>query len=125
MDPAKYTYKYSELYPSTAEGFAESCAWLPVLENNQIVIEQSIWYVYDLFTKVVPRNRRWWASVGYAAYVKFWQDVDKARLDGTYNEKPLFLDTSDSEEVDTFLATPKITEGGWEGISSEESESPK
>jgi hypothetical protein len=121
MDPAKYTYAYSELYPSSAEGFAECCAWLPVLENNQIIIEQSIWYVYDLFTKVVLRNRRWWAAVGYPAYVKFWQDVDKARLDGTYDEKPLFLDTSESDEEEGVpLATPKITEVGWEGVSSEE-----
>jgi hypothetical protein len=109
------------LYPATAEGLAETCAWLPPLENNQFVLEQSIWYVYDLFTKVVPRNRRWWAAVGYPAYVKFWQDVDKARLDGIYDEKPLFLDTSGSDEEEGVpLATPKITEGAWEGISSDE-----
>ena len=120
LDPAKYKYAYSELYPSTAVGFAESCAWLPALEDNQIIIEQSIWYVYDLFTKVVPRNRRWWAAVGYPSYIKFWQDVDKARLEGTYDEKPLFLDTSSSDGEDVPMATPKITEGGWEGVSSDD-----
>jgi len=137
LDPLSYTYAYSELFPSTEAGFKDTCAWMPVIPEGCVCIEESIWYVHDLFTKTVCRNRRWWAEVGYVAYVEFWRDVDTARKNGTYAEKALFLDSSSSSSSDTSSGSDgepvhgthpgaanvaaNAKEMEWEGVSSDSS----
>jgi len=80
------------------------------------MLEESVWYVHDLFTKTYMRNRRWWAEVGQPAYEKFWRDVETARRDGTYNEKPMFMDeSSDDESVESVKDV-------WEGVTTSEEE---
>ena len=122
LNPETYTYAYSPLFPSDKAGFTECCAWLPTLDSGKIILEESIWYVYDYFTTTLPRNRRWWADVGYPAYVDFWRDVDIARKTDRFGEKALFIDTTD-EETQVPRHTTAAVVGGWEGISeSSESE---
>jgi len=95
--PAEYKYAYSPLFPATKQGYKNCIAWKP----SGILLESSVWYVKDWFTQTVPRNRRWWQSVGYPGYVQFWKDVDVARKDGRYKTKPLFIEEElDLEETD-------------------------
>jgi hypothetical protein len=110
-DPATYEYRYSPLFPSTASGFTDCCAWSPTDISGMVILEETVWYVYDFFTKTYVRNRRWWAEVGQPAYEQFWRDVEIARRDGTFGEKAVFVDTSDDEADEQ-----------WEGVSSEEGE---
>jgi hypothetical protein len=56
-----------------------------------------MWYVKNWFNQTVPRNRRWWSTVGYPGYVEFWKDVDEARKEGKYKTKPLFVDVASEE----------------------------
>jgi hypothetical protein len=91
--PADYKYAYSPLFPATKQGYKSCIAWKP----SGILHESSVWYVKDWFTQTVPRNRRWWQSVGYPGYVQFWKDVESARKDGRFKTKPLFIE----EELDT------------------------
>lgn len=91
--PADYKYAYSPLFPATKQGYKSCIAWKP----SGILLESSVWYVKDWFTQTVPRNRRWWQSVGYPGYVQFWKDVESARKDGRFKTKPLFIE----EELDT------------------------
>lgn len=124
LDPLTYTYSYSELYPSTEAGFKDACAWVAPLADDQVCIEESIWYVHDYFTKTVPRNRRWWAEVGYVAYVEFWRDVETARKNGTFAEKALFVDsttTSDTSSGSESVEEPARAGMEWEGVTSDSS----
>jgi hypothetical protein len=91
--PADYAYAYSPLFPATAKGFQECVAWAP----DGIILESSMWYVKNWFNQTVPRNRRWWSTVGYPGYVEFWKDVDEARKEGKYKTKPLFVDVASEE----------------------------
>jgi len=115
-----YEYRYSPLFPSTESGFAECCAWTPDNISGLVVLEETIWYVYDYFTKTVPRNRRWWAEVGQPAYERFWVEVEAARLDGRFGEKAMFVleSSSDSDGVVAALPVPKSSDG-WLGVDSD------
>jgi hypothetical protein len=126
LDPLSYTYAYSDLFPSTEAGFKTACAWMPVIPEECVCIEESIWYVHDYFTKTVCRNRRWWAEVGYVAYVEFWRDVETARKNGTFDEKALFVDTSSESSSDTSSGSESVEEPAragmeWEGVTSDSS----
>ena len=114
-DPELYEYRYSPLFPSTEAGFAECCAWVPNNIAGLVVLEETVWYVYDLFTTTVIRNRRWWAEVGQPAYESFWVDVELARVDGRFGEKALFVSESES---DSELPSQTVDEG-WLGVESE------
>lgn len=92
--PAAYQYAYSPLFPATKRGFKDCIAWKP----SGIILEASVWYVKDWFNQTVPRNKRWWTTVGYPGYVEFWKDVELARKDGRFKVKPLFVDLEDEEE---------------------------
>jgi hypothetical protein len=119
-DLESYEYRYSPLFPSTESGFAECCAWVPNNIEGLVVLETTIWYVYDLFTKTVPRNRRWWAEVGQPAYEEFWREVEAARLDGRYGEKALFVSESDSDsDKEMAVVAPAAADGGWLGVDSD------
>lgn len=111
-DPSTYTYEYSPLYPATAQGYADAQSWIP--NNSLIVVEESLWYVKDLFTKTVLRNSDWWTDVGYPAYVEFWKTVDEARSDGRFAPRGDFVDSDD----DVAAAAPAAVDG-WNGIDSE------
>jgi YqaJ-like viral recombinase domain len=122
FDPLTYTYAYSDLFPSTEAGLADACAWMPNIPEGCVCIEESIWYVHDLFTKTVCRNRRWWADVGYPAYLEFWRDVDTARKNGTFAEKALFLDTSSSSDTCSGSdEEPAMKHDEWAGVCSDSS----
>ena len=126
-DLETYEYRYSPLFPSTKSGFAECCAWVPNNIDGLVVLEETIWYVYDFFTKTVPRNRRWWSEVGQPAYEEFWRDVEVARLDGRYGEKAMFVEESSSSLSASLSASagadkervvaPKSQ--GWLGVESD------
>lgn len=93
--PASYQYAYSPLFPATAEGYAQTMAWAP---DHGIALELSVWIVKDWYHQTVPRNRRWWADVGYPGYLRFWETVDAARKDGRFRAKLLCDDDSSAEE---------------------------
>ena len=118
-----YEYRYSPLFSSTETGFSECCAWTPNDIDGLVVLEQTIWYVYDYFTTTVVRNRRWWSEVGQPAYEQFWRDVEVARVDKRFGEKAMFVsepDTdSDFEPVVTNATVDKGTGTGWLGVDSE------
>jgi hypothetical protein len=114
-DPASYEYRYSPLFPATESGFADCCKWMPTDMTDKVLLEESVWYVHDLFTKTYARNRRWWAEVGQPAYEDFWRGVDIARREGTYKEKPIFVTNSDE---DVPLVTPKSGSGSGSGSGS-------
>jgi hypothetical protein len=116
-DLESYEYRYSPLFPSSTAGFAECCAWVPNNIDGLVVLEETVWYVYDYFTKTVPRNRRWWAEVGQPAYEEFWREVEAARLDGRYGEKAMFLSESDSDSDKTAVVV--AADGGWLGVDSD------
>ena len=117
-DLETYEYRYSPLFPSTESGFAECCAWIPNNIEGLVVLEETVWYVYDLFTKTVPRNRRWWAEVGQPAYEEFWVEVEAARKDGRYGEKALFVLESDSDsDKEAVVVAPAAI--GWLGVDSD------
>ena len=127
-DPESYEYRYSPLFPSTKAGFDECCAWTPDNISEMVVLEQTVWYVYDYFTKTVPRNRRWWAEVGQPAYEAFWVDVEAARKDKRFGEKAMFLPDSDSDsdsDKEATVARVRVAKGskgtgsGWLGVDSD------
>ena len=124
FDPLTYTYAYSELYPATEAGFKEACAWTAPLPEDKVCIEESLWYVHDYFTTTVCRNRRWWAEVGYVAYVEFWRDVETARKNGTFAEKALFVDSTTSSDTSSGSESEEKPASGdieWEGVTSDSS----
>ena len=129
--PAEYKYAYSPLFPATKQGYKDCIAWKP----SGILHESSVWYVKDWFAQTVPRNRRWWQSVGYPGYVQFWKDVELARKDGRYKTKPLFieeeldmgetdhvsvdsLDGADDRTSDDTLAKDASVAEAWIGVRS-------
>jgi len=115
-NPDSYEYRYSPLFPATESGFTDCCAWMPTDISGMVMLEESVWYVHDLFTKTYMRNRRWWAEVGQPAYEKFWRDVEIARRDGTYAEKAMFVDeTSDDESIES-------VKDKWEGVTTSDEE---
>jgi hypothetical protein len=95
-DPASYKYEYSPLFPADKKGFRECMAWKP---EAAVILEESVWYVKDWFTTTVLRNKRWWETLGYPAYVQFWKDADAARADGRFKSQPLFVDSESDGEV--------------------------
>jgi len=102
-------YEYSPMFPTTRVGFDACIDWVP--KGN--IVESSVWYVKDTFKTTVIRNPRWWADVGYPAYIQFWKEVDAARAANTYGPKPLFIDeASDHEETGTVVATDVHTSAG-------------
>jgi len=119
-DLESYEYRYSPLFPSSESGFTECCAWTPDNIDGLVVLEETVWYVYDYFTKTVLRNRRWWAEVGQPAYERFWVEVESARVDGRYAEKALFVSDSDSEPAAAAtVAAAETSKGGWLGVDSD------
>ena len=118
-DLETYEYRYSPLFPSTESGFAECCAWVSNNIDGLVVLEETVWYVYDYFTKTVPRNRRWWADVGQPAYEEFWRDVEAARKDGRYGEKAMFVSETDSDSDKETLPVVAPAAIGWLGVDSD------
>ena len=117
--PPDYVYEYSPLFPTTEEGYASAMAWTPA---NPVIHETSVWAIKDWGYQTVLRNPRWWETVGYPGYVRFWEAVEGARKNGTYKPKILLLerkparDVSDTVETvhsvpDTVLATDAATTG--------------
>ena len=98
--PSAYMYEYSPLFPATEEGYAQCLAWRPVVSETALLLEECVWYVKDWFTTTVVRNRRWWETVGYPAYVEFWKTADEARADGRFKSRPLFLDSESETETE-------------------------
>ena len=90
--PETYEYAYSKVFPATERGLKDCLKW----SAPMITLESSIWYVKDSFHSTVIRNREWWSAVGFPSYKRFWEDVTKARAEGRFKTKPLFVDT-DSE----------------------------
>ena len=117
-DPASYEYRYSPLFPATESGFVDCCKWIPTDMTGKVLLEESVWYVHDLFTKTYARNRRWWAEVGQPAYEDFWRSVDIARREGTYKEKPVFV--SDDDMPPTVPASKEPSKDVWIGVTSDE-----
>jgi YqaJ-like viral recombinase domain len=119
-DLESYEYRYSSLFPSSEAGFAECCAWFPNNIEGLVVLEETVWYVYDYFTKTVPRNRRWWAEVGQPAYEEFWVEVEAARKDGRYGEKAIFVSESDSDsDKEGVVVAAATADSGWLGVDSD------
>jgi len=133
--PADYVYEYSPLFSTTEEGYASAMAWTP---SNSVVHESSVWTIKDWGHQTVMRNRRWWESVGYPGYVRFWEAVETARKVGTYKPKILLLerkpsvetprrDTEDREEIshvvpDTEVEAVGVANGNGEHVAEPVSE---
>lgn len=100
-------YKYSPMFPNTMQGLHECMMWCP--DSSNVVLENAIWWVKDYYTQTVLRNRRWWNDVGLAAYQQYWVDVQKARENGQYNPKPLFV-SDDSSTSSVSSASSVISE---------------
>jgi len=120
-DMESYEYRYSPLFSSTEAGFTECCAWTPNDIDGLVVLEQTIWYVYDYFTTTVVRNRRWWAEVGQPAYEQFWRDVELARVDKRFGEKAMFVSEpdTDSDFEPSVVPAQAATGTGWLGVDSD------
>jgi len=99
-------YYYSPLFPATERGLRACQRWLP--DTNDTIVESVIWWVKDSYNTVVQRNPRWWSEIGYPAYIKYWLEVDKARLEKTHAPKALFIEESEEElEEEPLAYTPK------------------
>jgi len=113
MLPSQYQYAYSPLFPNTEEGLSDCLAWTP----SGLIRESCVWYVKDWFHTTVLRNRRWWDSIGHPEYVRFWEDVDAARLDGRFKPEALFVeDGEDLEENGEGKEKEKEKEKVWQGV---------
>ena len=51
----------------------------PHLEEDEAVVEDSIWWLKALFPRTVLRNPIWWSTVGEPAAATFWADVEARR----------------------------------------------
>lgn len=111
-----YTYVYSPLFPTTADGFAACAAWAPALSADGVVIERTVWCVRDFFTKTVLRNRNWWTDVGRPAYEAFWVEVHAARAEGRYRPQALFVEETPYEGPVVAAAATAETSNGWVGV---------
>jgi hypothetical protein len=117
--PATYKYEYSPLFAATTEGFDACKSWKPEMTEAEKLLEESVWYVKDWFTTTVMRNKRWWETVGYPAYVQFWEEADAARIDGRFKSVsvPLFVDDdiTETEETQKETQEPESAVPSWQG----------
>lgn len=51
----------------------------PTLENNEEIVEDSVWWLVALFPRTVLRNPIWWSTVGEPAAAIFWTEVEAKR----------------------------------------------
>jgi len=51
----------------------------PTLENNEDIVEDSVWWLVALFPRTVLRNPIWWSTVGEPAAETFWTEVEAKR----------------------------------------------
>ena len=51
----------------------------PTLEEDEAVVEDSIWWLKALFPRTVLRNPIWWSSIGEPAAATFWTEVEAKR----------------------------------------------
>lgn len=100
-NPNKWLYEYSPIWKLDEEGFVAANVWKPVgfRDEEDVIVERSVWRIVDWWTTTVPRNPRWWLEVGYPAYKDFWNRVDAARADGRYQSKLLIVDSDEEDET--------------------------
>ena len=53
----------------------------PALEEDEAVVEDSIWWLKALFPRTVLRNPTWWSTVAEPAAATFWAEVEAKRKD--------------------------------------------
>jgi len=80
-DPASYKYVYSPLLKSLGDYTPPAYA-----------VEVCPWYILDMHTETVLRNRLWWKDVGKPAYEAFWVDVEEERKKPVKQVECLLLD---------------------------------
>jgi hypothetical protein len=51
----------------------------PILEKNEDIVEDSVWWLVALFPRTVLRNPIWWSTVGQPAAETFWTEVEAKR----------------------------------------------
>lgn len=97
-DYTTWKYVYSPLMPHGVEGFSQALNWKP---QDGEILELMVWEIYDWQLITVPRNRRWWNTIGFPEYQRFLSDVMAARADPMYFvprsfemkiPEPMFLD---------------------------------
>jgi hypothetical protein len=53
----------------------------PLLDEDEAVVEDSIWWLKALFPRTVLRNPTWWSTVAEPAAAAFWAEVEAKRKD--------------------------------------------
>ena len=53
----------------------------PTLEEDEAVVEDSIWWLKALYPRTVLRNPTWWSTVAEPAASTFWAEVEAKRKD--------------------------------------------
>jgi len=51
----------------------------PTLNENEEIVEDSVWWLVALFPRTVLRNPTWWSTVGEPAAETFWAEVEAKR----------------------------------------------
>jgi len=91
-----WSYVYSPLFPNTDAGRLDLLKWMP--DCN--CLEKQTWGIEDWQIITVPRNKRWWSSIGLPEYTRFMKDLQEARTDPMFLRpenvigiaQPMFLD---------------------------------
>lgn len=52
----------------------------PSLDEDEAIVEDSIWWLVALYPRTVLRNADWWSTVAEPAAAAFWKDVGVKRL---------------------------------------------
>jgi len=52
----------------------------PALDEDEAIVEDSIWWLVALYPRTVLRNADWWSTVAEPAAAAFWKEVEAKRL---------------------------------------------
>jgi hypothetical protein len=50
--------------------------WQPILQEDDVVLERTYWYLEDKQWITVHKNNNWWRMVGLPTYENFWVEFD-------------------------------------------------